>query len=258
MKSIDFLSLPLLTGEMHEIADWLTSLIQRDAQPPVVVSHINANNYYLLCHSPALRRQLPDNAKLLFDGIGMKLAAYLLGLGWLPDLNGTDLFPLVMTRLVNDGVPLYLLGADDSVITHTVQHLRNQWTQASIVGYRSGYFTQAEEDKIVQTINASGAKVLLVGRGFPVQEEFSIRQRTRLNVSLIWNVGGLFDFISGCKPRAPLWIRQMRLEWLFRLVREPKRLWCRTFAVGPWFASQILAQDYKLAKSLWKRTVQHG
>jgi len=258
MGTIDFIGLSLIEAETNEIADWLTSAIQLDAQPPLLVTHVNANNYYILCNNLRLCRHLKDNAHLLFDGIAMKLAGRLLGKGWLHDLNGTDLFPLVMKHLVNDAVPLYFLGADEFIVARAVQRTRSLWPGVRIVGYSSGYFTEVDEDRIVQSVNNSGAKVLLVARGFPLQEEFSIRQRTRLKVSLIWNVGGLFDFISGHKPRAPLWMRQTGLEWLFRLAREPRRLWHRTFVVGPWFASHIIAEHFKLTQKMLKKEVQRG
>lgn len=249
IRTVDFLGLSLITDDVSKIADWLVSLLD-DAQPPVIISHVNANNYYHLRKDSKLCRRLKKNAYLLFDGIGMKLAASWLGLGWLPDLNGTDLFPLVMTKLVNENVSLYFLGANEFVVASAIQRLRNRWPAIQIAGYRSGYFQETDEEKIVEAINASGAKLLLVGRGFILQEAFSLRQRTRLNVSLIWNVGGLFDFISGNKPRAPFWMRQIGLEWLFRLIREPKRLWFRTFVVGPWLASHILVKSVKSAKPM--------
>jgi N-acetylglucosaminyldiphosphoundecaprenol N-acetyl-beta-D-mannosaminyltransferase len=257
MQTINFLDLPLITGNINEVASWLTSTVHfySKKQAPVVVTHVNANNYYLLCKDRTLSSLLKDNAQILFDGIGMKLAAHFLGFGWLPDLNGTDLFPLVMEQFVNDAIPLYLLGANEFVVARTVKKIRSRWPKVNIVGHSSGFFTETDEDKIVCAINASGAKVLLLGRGFPLQEAFSLRQRTRLNVSLIWNVGGLFDFISEHKPRAPLWMRQTRLEWLFRLVLEPRRLWHRTFVVGPWLASYILTQRYMLTKGLLKKEV---
>jgi len=242
-NTIDFLGLPLITGTVNEIVGWLIAQINCSHQSPIIVTHINANNYYILSNNPRLCRNLERNGYLLFDGIAMKLAATGLGLGWIPDLNGTDLFPLVMTKLVEQKVPLYLVGGSELVIEKTVQQLRSFWTEINIVGYTPGYFNETEEDQVVQSINASGAKVLLVGRGFPIQEEFSLRQRTKLKVSLIWNVGGLFDFLSGNKPRAPLWLRRMRLEWLFRLALEPHRLWARTFIVGPWLLSHIFVQQ---------------
>lgn len=245
-RTINFLGLPLITDELPQMAEWLVSLTE--AKSPVIVSHINANNYYHLCTHSSLCGRLENNAYLLFDGIGLKMAASWLGLGWVPDVNGTDLFPLVMKTLVKKNIPLYFLGSNEFVIESVVQSLRRRWPEIKIVGSSCGYFQESNEDQIVETINASGAEVLLIGRGFPLQEEFSLRNKTRLNVSLIWNVGGLFDFISNHKPRAPLWMRQMRLEWLFRLVREPRRLWFRTFVVGPWLASHILSQALKLTK----------
>lgn len=258
MRTINFLDLSLITGDINEVADWLTSPTNLDANPPVVISHVNANNYYILYNNPTLYCHLKENAHLLFEGIGMKLAAYLLGKGWLHDLNGTDLFPIVITHLVNKAIPIYFLGADESVVARAVERTFSLWPRALIVGYSSGFFTKADEHRIVQKVNASGAKVLLVGRGFPLQEEFSLCQRNRLKVSLIWNVGGLFDFLSGDQPRAPFWMRKIGLEWLFRLTREPFRLWHRTFGVGPWFASHILAQQYRLTKNILKKEMQRG
>jgi exopolysaccharide biosynthesis WecB/TagA/CpsF family protein len=257
MQTIDFLDLPLIAGNIEEIANWITSNAYNysKTQMPVVVTHVNANNYYLLCQNPKFCDRLKNEAYILFDGIGMKIAAHLLGLGWLPDLNGTDLFPIVIEKFANNSVPLYFLGANEFIVKIAVQRIRRWSSKIRIVGHSSGYFTETDEDEIVRKINASGAKVLVVGRGFPLQEAFSLRQRNRLKVALIWNVGGLFDFISGYKPRAPLWIRQLRLEWLFRLTLEPQRLWRRTFIVAPWLATHIFAQRYNQTKQIRSKEV---
>ncbi|MDJ0719292.1 MAG: WecB/TagA/CpsF family glycosyltransferase [Prochloraceae cyanobacterium] len=244
MQTVNFLGRPLLTGNLEEIANWLISLVQEDSQPPQIVSHVNANNYYHLSKNPIIYDALVSSSYLLFDGIGMKLSACLLNQGWLPDLNGTDLFPLVMARLERAAIPVYFLGADECSISNAVKRTCIQWPRVRVVGFSSGYFSADHEDKIVRAVNASGAKLLLVGRGFPRQELFSLRNRHQFEVSLIWNVGGLFDFVSGAKPRAPVWLRQQHLEWLFRLTLEPRRLWHRTFVVGPWLLNHILIQKF--------------
>ncbi len=245
MQTVNFLGLPLLTGNLEEIANWLILLAQEDVQPPSIVSHVNANNYYHFCWEPMLYEALVGSSHLLFDGIGMKLSAWLLNHGWLSELNGTDLFPLVMARLERAAIPVYFLGADECAISRAVKRICIQWPRARVVGFSSGYFSSADhEDRIVRAVKTSGAKLLLVGRGFPRQELFSLRHRHRFGVSLIWNVGGLFDFVSGVKPRAPVLLRQQHLEWLFRLTLEPQRLWRRTFVVGPWLVSHILMQRF--------------
>jgi N-acetylglucosaminyldiphosphoundecaprenol N-acetyl-beta-D-mannosaminyltransferase len=257
MQTIDFLDLPLIAGNVEDIANWITLSAYADSkqQTPVLVTHVNANNYYLLCQNPSLYEHLKSEAHILFDGIGMKIAASLLGLGWLPDLNGTDLFPLVIDKLANNSVPLYFLGANELVVKKAVQRIRRWNSKICIVGHSNGYFRETDEDEIVNKINASGAQVLVVGRGFPLQEAFSLRQRSRLKVALIWNVGGLFDFMSGYKRRAPLWMRQLRLEWLFRLTLEPQRLWRRTFIVAPWLAKHIFAQRHHWTRQIRSKEV---
>lgn len=248
---IDFLGLSLKTGNLDELADWLISIVRLDSHPSVIVNHINANNYYLLSQRPELYQKLKNNSYLLLDGIAMKLAVYWLFHRWIPDLNGTDIFPLFMKHLSEEAIPVYFLGSDKLTIEKAVKRIQNQWHKVNIVGYHSGYFTAADETKIVRAINNSQAKVLLVGRGFPLQEEFTLRVRNRLKVALIWNVGGLFDFISENKQRAPLWMRRWRLEWLFRLALEPKRLWSRTFVVGPWLAGRIFLAQFERSKRMW-------
>ncbi len=252
MQKVNFVGLSVLTGALPEIAQWLSWQGQRSTDRPQVISHINANNYYLLHQNQELLRQLDRSSYLLFDGIGMKLGAYLLGLGWLPDLNGTDMFPLVMDSLAASGTSVYLLGGDQHVNLATKESIQQRWPQVSIAGSSTGYFDPDHERQIIDDINASGAQILLVGMGFPLQEHFSLRHRDQLQVSVIWNVGGLFDFVSGKKPRAPLWIRQWRVEWLFRLLREPTRLWRRTVVVTPWLLKHLITARKSVKAVSWR------
>lgn len=245
MQTVDFFGLPLLAGEGGELADWLVDRLQDRASQPRIIAHVNANNYYHLHRESQLGDRLSKSAYLLFDGVAMRLAAWGLSRCWLEDANGTDLFPLVMERLARDRTSIYLLGGSDRVLQSTIQAIETAWPSLRIAGSTSGYFRPDEEAQVVGQIAASGADVLLIGRGFPLQEQFSLCHRFELTtVSLIWNVGGLFDFISGLKPRAPWWIRNVGLEWLFRLAIEPRRLWQRTFIVGPWLLHHLLVQGW--------------
>src|SRR6185503_18447536 len=102
-----------------------------------------------------------------------------------------------------------------------------------IAGAHHGFLARGEEAAVAREIRASGAALLVQGRGCPLQEEFALRWATELGVAVAWSVGGLFDFIAGVRPRAPGWVRRARLEWLFRLVLEPRRLAPRTFVSFP-------------------------
>jgi N-acetylglucosaminyldiphosphoundecaprenol N-acetyl-beta-D-mannosaminyltransferase len=144
-----------------------------------------------------------------------------------------------MDRASNLGLRLFLLGARDEVVSRAAERIAGTYKGAPVVGCHSGYFCSEEETDIVSSIRNSRPHILLVGRGFPRQEEFALKYLDHLDSPLIWCVGGLFDFISGKVPRAPSWMRSSRLEWLFRLLIEPRRKWHRNFIASPWFMAKV-------------------
>ncbi len=243
LRHIDFLGVSLLVGSFDGVAEWIASeTLTRHRAEPAIISHINIANYYHLLKNPALREKLERFGALLFDGVGLKLGALILGTGWLPDLNGTDLFPLIMKRLDKERAKVFCLGSTETVVTGAVRRIGEQYRGLVIVGHRNGYFEVSEEADIVRQINDSGAQLLLIGCGFVKQERFSLSHRDRLRVSVVWNVGGLFDFVSGITPRAPRWMRRLKLEWLFRFAREPQRMWHRVMVAAPWVLAYVMVK----------------
>ena len=178
------------------------------------------------------------------------MGGLLLGRGWLPDVNGTDLFPRVMSRLEHSRARVFCLGAREEVINSAAQHISQRWPGLG-VGWRNGYFGHEQAAQVVEEINHFRPRVLLVGRGFGPQEHFSLAHAHRLEVPLIWNVGGLFDFVSGRTPRAPALLRDLRLEWLFRLVQEPRRMWRRNLVAAPWFLWHLLRRGGRALPPEW-------
>ncbi len=239
MSGVSYMGVPLVTGSFDGVADWLIGRAS-GTPPPVVVTHVNISNFYNLSKCGHVREELQRGCVLFLDGIGLKAGGFLLGLGWLPDLNGTDLFSFVMEKAARRRMGVYLIGSTADAVEGTVECIRKRYAGVRIAGWRNGYFNKEEEDAIVARVNESGAHCLLIGRGFIKQEEFTLRHRDRLRVPLVWNVGGLFDFVSGIKPRAPLLMRRMRLEWLFRLLLEPGRMWRRSFVHAPVILAQVM------------------
>ncbi len=237
---IRLLDMSLLTGDVESAAAWLVEVAQRPDQPPTLATHVNVHNYYLFDHDQALRAVIKRDCTLFFDGIGMKLGFAAQGTGWVPDLNGTDMFPLVMARLSLLQVPVYFLGGPGPALERAVDRTRETYPKLQLVGYHPGYFEEDEDSRVVEDINRSGARVLLNGRGCPLQERFAVRQRLNLRLPLVWNVGGLLDFVSGDKPRAPELMRRIRLEWAYRVGREPLRMWRRVAIEPPWFMQHVL------------------
>lgn len=231
------------TGNFHEFTDFLFSKIRKNGNEKEVIVHINLRNYYYLNKDAQFKDDIKKNCLLVFDGIGMKIGLFLKGYGMLPDLNGTDLFPLVMEKMSKSNIGVFLLGAEEKVVHDVAKSILREYPTINICGYYNGYFTDNEENEIVELINKSKADLLLISCGFPLQEQFALKYKDRLEVSLIWNVGGLFDFISGNKIRAPLLFRRLRLEWFFRLLKEPHRMLHRNTVAALWSLSHIIFKN---------------
>ncbi len=177
------------------------------------------------------------------DGIGMKIAARLRGVRLADNVNGTDLFPLLCRRAAAGGIPVALLGARPGVAKSCARKMRESVPDLRIPFTAHGYHPLAHQDHLIDAINRSGARILLVGMGVPAQEKWIGENADRLHAPLLIGVGALFDFYAGRMPRAPLAWRRMGMEWLFRLLHEPDRLFSRYVLGNPAFIYRALKQQ---------------
>lgn len=178
-------------------------------------------NFIVKCRTliPALHA---SHAWIVNDGIGMDLAARMIYRERFPEnLNGTDFTPYLL-RTASRPLRLFLLGGKPDVAQRAAGYVR-QTLQHEVVGVCDGYAGMREPDLLAQ-IKRSRADILLVALGNPVQEQWILQHRDALDVPLVMGVGALFDFWAGNKPRAPRMIQNLRLEWLYRLCLEPRRL----------------------------------
>lgn len=158
---------------------------------------------------------------------------------------GIELAERVLELAADEGLPVYFLGAAEGVAAEAARRQAARLPGLKVAGTHHGYFTPADEDAVVQTIRASGARILLVAMGAPRQELLLLRHRNRLGVSVGLGVGGSFDVWAGKVKRAPLWTRRAKIEWLYRLASDPRRL--RRQSVLPRFALQVVKwspEDY--------------
>jgi N-acetylglucosaminyldiphosphoundecaprenol N-acetyl-beta-D-mannosaminyltransferase len=140
------------------------------------------------------------------------------------------------------GLPIYLLGARPGIARAAADAMVQRYPELVVAGARDGYFQSDEEPGVVDAINASGARILLVAFGAPRQELWIARWRDRLEVPVAMGVGGLFDFYSGRIARAPVWMREIGLEWVYRLMQEPGRMWRRYVIGNPLFLYRVWQQ----------------
>lgn len=169
------------------------------------------------------------------DGMPMVLYSKLFSSAPLPErVATTDLVHAVARRAAETGATFYFLGGSEDVNAKAVAAIQRSYPKLIFAGRRNGYFTVAEEDSVVDAINAAKPDILWIGLGVPLEQRFVSRNITRLtNVGVIKTSGGLFDFLSGKNARAPGWMQATGLEWAYRAWLEPKRLGMRYLTTNP-------------------------
>ena len=183
-----------------------------------------ANTNFVVECLPLRPRLQASSVRVVNDGIGMDLASLLIhGRRFAENLNGTDFIPYLCTQRARP-LRFFLLGSRPGVAVQAARHLVEKLGQ-QVVGTCDGYAEYAEAgDGLVGRINASGAEVVLVAFGNPRQEAWILDHCAASNAPVMFGIGALLDFLSGNVRRAPSWVRTLHLEWLFRLLLEPRRL----------------------------------
>jgi len=219
----------LLNLGMDELVGAILTAVERRTRTQI--AFVNPDCVNIAARDPIYRAALARADWVCPDGIGMKIAGRILERPIRQNLNGTDLFPRLCAALAGTGHRVYLLGARPGVAAAVARWARRRYPGIKIAGCRSGYFDENEEAQIVEAIRRSRADVLLVAMGAPRQELWLQRNLERTGASVGIGVGGLFDFYGGRIPRAPLWLREIGGEWVYRLLQEPRRMW-RRYLIG--------------------------
>lgn len=209
---------------------------------PCQMAFVNAHCLNLACADSTYRDILLRARRVFADGIGVRLAARAHGVEVVENVNGTDLFPPLCASLAGSGIGLYLLGARPDVIDGVTRWIGREYPGLDLRGAEHGYFSDSESHSVARRIRASGAQLLLVAMGVPRQEKWIEQNLHRCGVNVALGVGALFDFYSATVPRAPLWMRQRGLEWMYRLYREPARMWRRYVMGNPHFLLRVARQ----------------
>ena len=184
---------------------------------------LNAHCYNISRKNIEYKNILNNTDLLLNDGIGIKLGGRLGGIRFKDNLNGTDLIPQILNELSNDG-KIFLLGGEDDVAEKAMNELVK--AKLNVVGFHNGFFH--DDKKILNEIINSNANILILGMGVPKQEIWLNDNIESLsNIKLAIAGGAILDFISKSIPRAPKWMRNISLEWFYRFMLEPKRMWKR-------------------------------
>ncbi|MGD8909246.1 MAG: WecB/TagA/CpsF family glycosyltransferase [Chromatiales bacterium] len=219
--------------DLEGCLSWIFNRVASDEQ--AMVPFVNAHCFNVAYRDEAYLDVLKKATKVLPDGSGVRLACRFQGLNLKANLNGTDLFPHLCAESAQQGIPLFLLGAAPGVAETVAGKMCDRYPGLRIAGTQHGFFSAEEESAVIDRINRSGARILLVAMGVPQQELWLARNLERLRTPVNLGVGGLFDFYSDRISRAPVWLRELGMEWIWRLLQEPRRMWQRYVVGNPLF-----------------------
>lgn len=216
---IDVMGLKFDSMTMDEALSRAEVLLRGDKAAYVVTP--NAEIAYEALHDGQLREMLNGADLMLPDGAGVVLASKLLRTPVKQKVAGVDFAAGLLGILERNGQSLYLLGGKTGIGELAAQKMLEAHPQLRIAGIADGYFQ--DEAPVIAKINASGADALFVCLGAPKQERFMVQHQQELHVHLMAGLGGSLDAFAGTVQRAPAWMIRLNLEWLYRLIREPKR-----------------------------------
>ena len=216
---------------MDESVEAVEKIIKRGIPTQHVV--VNALKVNLMKDDKQLRKIVNLCPLINADGASIVWAAKKLGVPLKERVTGIDLFENLI-KLANDkGYKIYLFGAKEEVVVKLKNMFEEQYPNLQIVGYRNGYFTEADEPEIVKDMAGSGADMMFVAFSSPKKEYWVNKYLKQLNIPFVMGVGGSFDVITGVTNRAPMWMQNHGLEWFYRFIQEPRRLWKR-YIIGNW------------------------
>jgi N-acetylglucosaminyldiphosphoundecaprenol N-acetyl-beta-D-mannosaminyltransferase len=190
---------------------------------------VNVDKLVKASRDPELRRIVNQCALVNADGMPVVWAARLLGKPLKARVAGIDLFEALMQRAAVRGWRVFLLGAREEVVARVRAIYEQRYAGLTIAGHRHGYWTPAQEADVAAQVAASRADLLFVAISSPKKEQFLGRYQARMQVPFAMGVGGSFDVAAGLVKRAPRWMQQAGLEWFYRFLQEPRRMFRRYF-----------------------------
>jgi alpha-1,3-mannosyltransferase len=207
---------------------------------PLRLAFVNANLANEASANPRLAAALED-FYLLNDGIGLDLASSVLyGRPFPENLNGTDFTPAYLDQS-KIGLRLFLLGSKEDVVSQAAEIYRKRWPRHEVVGFHQGFFSRDQEAAVAEKVRVTRPDIVLAAMGNP-RQEFWLSTYIPEVCPVGIGVGALFDFQTSQIQRAPASIRKARLEWVYRLSREPGRLWKRYLAGNGLFLARVIVQ----------------
>lgn len=248
MKKVNFLNIPVDNLSMKETLQLIDTAIVNGGQIHHTV--INAGKVVLMQNDRELFESVVAADLINADGQAIVWASKLLGNKICERVAGIDLMVNLVEYAYKNDRKVYFFGAKEEVVKKVVDIYSNKFSSEIIAGYRNGYFEESEQEEIAKDISQSGANILFVAISSPTKEIFLSKYKEVLgSVNFIMGVGGSFDVVSGKVKRAPVWMQRSGLEWFYRLIQEPGRMWKRYLVGNLKFVLLVLKNKFNPKKS---------
>lgn len=244
---IDFLGIPLDALTMQETIDRIEDAIKSGTNINHVV--INAGKVVSMQNDKQLYESVVTCDLINADGQSIVWAARFLGKKIPERVAGADLMQELVKLAYQKKYKCFFLGAKEEIVRKVVDIYKNKYNSEIIAGYRNGYFTKSEEPEVARQIAESGAQFLFVAMTSPKKENFLFENKKVLgSVNFTMGVGGTFDVVSGSISRAPVWMQNIGMEWFYRFLQEPRRMWRRYLTGNSKFIWLVLQEKFKISK----------
>ncbi len=248
--SVPVLGIPLALTDYDETLRWMDAMVAAGERGYVCVAA--THTVMEAKEDPELREAVLQSTMTLPDGQPLVWALRRLGHPLPSRVYGPELMARACARGAETGRKMYLYGGrDQGTLVQLALNLRQRFPGVCIVGGYAPPFHElsgAEREAIAADINRSGAELVWVGIGVPKQEKWMRTMRPSLDAAVLLGVGAAFDFHAGRIPQAPSWLQELGLEWAFRLVQEPGRLWRRYVRYNPWFVTSFAREWFRLRR----------
>ena len=216
----------------------------------LIINTINAHSYNIAQKDPLFAETLTQSDVLIPDGASIVMAIKWLKKIRIERITGWDLFTFEMEKLNQKGGVCFFLGSSVKVLELIIKKTSKDYSNIRMIGFSPRYrsdFTEYENQSMLDEIHAAKPDLLLIGMTAPKQEKWAYLHRDQLKVNChICSIGAVFDFYAGTMNRAPLWLQEHGLEWLYRLMMEPRRMWKRYVIGNLLFLYYIFKEKYCL------------
>jgi N-acetylglucosaminyldiphosphoundecaprenol N-acetyl-beta-D-mannosaminyltransferase len=214
------------------------------AKQTLQIGVVNAAKIVNMRRNPELNQAVLTSDLILADGMSVVWASKLLGRPLPERVAGIDLMMRLLELADRRKYRVYCLGATEAVIGRVAEIITRDYPDLQLVGTHHGYFSGEQEQQIVDEIAAAGPDILFVAMTSPKKEQFMARWSHQLHVPICHGVGGSFDVMAGKVQRAPLRWQKLGLEWLYRVLQEPRRMWKRYLVTNILFAGMLLRETF--------------